>query len=490
MLLSNYCDAQYLNKYWCFGDSSLLTFDTAGISTGFCSLDTRGSAVSLGDSTGLLIYANTRATVSGNATLVWNKNNQLMQNGNNIVGEGWYKELIILPFDSELCYLFTAGIAGSSLNGLHYSTINLTLNSGLGAVVQKNVQLQPYDASDGLAAIKHGNGRDWWLFYRRWDTTNNSFYIYLVTPDTINLHQIQNIGQSTFAGFYRIEPSFDGERIACCTTQGIIETYDFDRCSGILSNLITIGTEHIFPDPLPWYVGCEWSYDKSKLYVTSIIQGANNDSSYLLQFDMNASNIYASRDTLHSFRKPEQPYMLELAPDKKIYLASAYDNQINFNYPYPDSMRNYINENLSVINYPDSLGSACDFQPYSFYLGGARTYYGLPNNPNYELGPLVGSLCDTLTIGVEDHGQTAQGELYIFYHPGWQIAFINAKGLKGKKYNIQVFDMVGHLTYNEEGKLGSGYYTKDLSMQAFAKGMYIVVITTEKEKLVKKFVRE
>ncbi|MBL0341878.1 MAG: hypothetical protein IPP71_13625 [Bacteroidetes bacterium] len=60
----------------------------------------------------------------------------------------------------------------------------------------------------------------------------------------------------------------------------------------------------------------------------------------------------------------------------------------NFPYPYPD-IYNMYNMNLSVINQPDSLGATCDFQPYSFYLGGKRTYVGLPNNPDYELGPLI-----------------------------------------------------------------------------------------------------
>ncbi|MBK8846993.1 MAG: hypothetical protein IPO27_10775 [Bacteroidetes bacterium] len=72
-----------------------------------------------------------------------------------------------------------------------------------------------------------------------------------------------------------------------------------------------------------------------------------------------------------------------------------------WSYPYQDSMRNYINENLSVINEPDSLGAKCDYQPFSFYLGGKRTYYGLPNNPNYELGPLLGSACDTLSASMQ-----------------------------------------------------------------------------------------
>ena len=78
----------------------------------------------------------------------------------------------------------------------------------------------------------------------------------------------------------------------------------------------------------------------------------------------------------------------------------------------------------------------------------------------------------------------------MFYHPGWQIAFINAEGLKGKKYKLQVYDLFGRVIYHEEGSLNSAYFTKDLICDGFAKGMYIVTVSTEKENLNKKFIKE
>lgn len=83
--------------------------------------------------------------------------------------------------------------------------------------------------------------------------------------------------------------------------------------------------------------------------------------------------------------------------------------------------------NLSVINSPDLPGAACDFQPYSFYLGGKRTYWGLPNNPDYDLGPLVGSPCDTLVGTTETLPIHSAPELFVYYAPNWQSAFINAQ---------------------------------------------------------------
>ena len=98
---------------------------------------------------------------------------------------------------------------------------------------------------------------------------------------------------------------------------------------------------------------------------------------------------------------------------------------------YPDSVRNIYNENLSVINYPDSVGTGCNFQPFSFYLGGKRTYIGLPNNPNYDLAKDSGSICDTLTVGMQEIA-IQNSTLIVFYHSAWQKAFINAQKLKGK----------------------------------------------------------
>jgi hypothetical protein len=43
----------------------------------------------------------------------------------------------------------------------------MRLNGGLGAVTQKNVQLQSFQQVDCINAVKHGNGRDWWVIFRK-----------------------------------------------------------------------------------------------------------------------------------------------------------------------------------------------------------------------------------------------------------------------------------------------------------------------------------
>lgn len=46
------------------------------------------------------------------------------------------------------------------------------------------------------------------------------------------------------------------------------------------------------------------------------------------------------------------------------------------------------------------------------------------------------------------------------------------------------------LVFEEKGNVTTGYFTKDLNMQGFASGVYVVSLVTEKEILNKKFVKQ
>ena len=71
---------------------------------------------------------------------------------------------------------------------------------------------------------------------------------------------------------------------------------------------------------------------------------------------------------------------MQLAPDGKIYMSST------------STIRS-----LHVIHQPDEPGSACQFQAYGLPLP-ARNSFSVTYSPNYRLGPLDGSSCDTLGL--------------------------------------------------------------------------------------------
>lgn len=143
---------------------------------------------------------------------------------------------------------------------------------------------------------------------------------------------------------------------------------------------------------------------------------------------------------------------------------------------------------LVLVTNEDHSQASYDFQPFSFYLGGKRAYCGLPNNPNYELGPLTGSVCDTLTVGITENVMYSNN-IIVYYDRDWKTAFINAKNLRGKNYKFELFNMNGQLIKQESDKLISEFYTQNLDMSPFADNVYIVRLITDKEVLTVKFVK-
>ena len=280
LLVINYSVSfsQGRSSVWCFGDSAGLDFSTNQPSTFISGVKSRGSCFSISDEIGsLLFYGFTRATLAGNTTLVFDSNNSLMMNGSNIVGQGWYLELLSFPFpnDSTKYYVFSVGTAvGGPLLGLYYSVVDISLNNGLGAVTQKNVQLRTEKSIDCISAVKHGNGRDWWLFFKHYDNSNNAIYKYLITPTGISGPFVQNIGVFANNGFIWIIPDNSGERIALINYLGRIETMSFDRCSGLFSNYRLIRNNDLAA-PYSEFVGGTFSKNGQFLYLST--NGSSSD---------------------------------------------------------------------------------------------------------------------------------------------------------------------------------------------------------------------
>ncbi len=482
------------NNIWCFGDSAGIDFNASLPSTFNSSIKGRGSCTSIADSTGnLLFYAYTRATLFGKTTLVFNYTHQLMDNGDSIVGEGWYNELTIIPdpVNPKRFYMISVGVLDLALQqGFYYSIIDMSYNGGLGKVVSKNNQLLNNFMVDCIGAIKHGNGRDWWVVCRKGDfyiggPAHNEYTFYLITPTGVSVPITKSVGSLTSYNLANLIFSPTGNKMIYTNPRGLLELYDFDRCTGDLTLDQTISPENT---PYHFYWSSAFSPDESKLYVQTV---SYPDTTYLIQFDLNAANIAASADTI--FTQPLATATggdVRLAPDGKIYVSNAYYDGFNFAFPYSDTTYNMYNSYLGVVNYPDSMGADCDFQPYSFYLGGNRTYYGLPNNPNYGLGALAGSACDTLTGIVPTPSlPTKEGELNLYFDAGWQKLFVNGHHIKGSSCLLQVFDVSGKLVYSNQNKITPPYYTHDVNCQSLSKGMYLVSLQTDKEKLQGRFVK-
>lgn len=484
ILLRGIAEAQNQNSVWIFGDSAGIDFSNLSNPVPITSAnESRGTCVSISDTVGqLLFYAYSPEIAlwqSGGTNklgIIKNKFHQKIPGGDSLIAVGWYHEMLIIPFpnNDSLYYLFHIGV--TSNYGLYNSIININSDS----VIQKNIQLQSFPMVDCLTAVKHGNGRDWWLVFRRWYQTftpTNEFFTYLISPAGITNFTTQTIGATHQANSGQLTFSTDGNKLVFTNLSDLIEIMDFDRCTGLLSNPVIIQPAN--PPASVYYTwSSAFSPNDSVLYVS-----ATKDTSYLYQFDLTAPNILASRITLDTFYLPPvSPGALKLAPDGKIYFSCAYDNGVQFNYPYADSMYNYVNMNLSVINYPDSLGTACGYAPFSFYLVGKRTYYGLPNNPDYELGALTGSICDSLTSIAENVQHDSKFK--ILPNPNDGNFTINFELPQNRSGTFEIFDINGRKIFSQI--LPQWSTLQQINLPGISNGLYNCVITSGNERVSRK----
>jgi hypothetical protein len=482
-------EAQKRNAIWCFGDSAGIDFNIPNSPNTFSSgMDGIGSCASIADSNGNLIFY-TNFNYNGD-TEIWNSMHSPIANSDTLVGNGYFQGLVIVPVpDSDsLYYIFVLYLG----DGIYYHLINMKYNGGQGIVLQKNVLLTSQRVGDCITAIKHGNGRDWWLIYKRSSGSSpnhfNRFYKRLITPIGISQPDSTDFNDATDADNQKIIWHPDFNKFMLQNVGSYMKEFSFNRCTGAFDTIRTIYEEQFgFYDR--FFFQGDYSSNGNVFYTTTIKFGTI-PFGYLLQFNLNDIDPSLTVDTVASY--PFPPYDiggLKRGPDNKIYFATRYASPFPISsYPYPDSMRNVINSNLGVINSPDSIGNSCDYQEFSFWLGGKRTYGGLPNNPDYDLGPLIGSGCDTLTVGITEN-VLYSNNIIVYYDGDWKTAFINAKNLRGKNFRFELFNMNGQLIKQESGKLISEFYTQNLDMSSFADNVYIVRLITEKEVLTVKFVK-
>ena len=115
----------------------------------------------------------------------------------------------------------------------------MSLNGGLGAVVTRDSAIGTFRVADCVQAVKHGNGRDWWVIAKYSNinsTVHNRFYVYLVTPNGISAPTIYNKGSATDVDFQKIVFNSSGTKFMLINTLGFMCEYDFNRCTGNITN--------------------------------------------------------------------------------------------------------------------------------------------------------------------------------------------------------------------------------------------------------------
>ena len=101
---------------------------------------------------------------------------------------------------------------------------------------------------------------------------------------------------------------------------------------------------------------------------------------------------------------------------------------------------------------------------------------GVPNFPNYRLGSLFGSACDTLSTATQDVRDTKEQVLKVFPNPANDVTTVDYGFTDWNKgpVSLQITDALGQVVYTQPLPMYSGFQRLDVSR--FATGIYNVAI--------------
>ena len=408
--------AQQEASFWYFGQNAGLQFDAGtGSVTAITNgqLSTLEGCTSISDTNGnLLFYSDGRT--------IWNANHAPMANASEFLGTGLKGDdsstssglIVPKPQDPNLYYIFTVDephhfnsasfpteVDGDGVNdGLQYSLVDITLNGGLGDVVdtEKNIPLTTYDVtnpdevdykcSEKITAVKADDCSSFWVITHFVD----KFYAFKVDINGVNTTPvISTVGPTVPVSGYRrnalgyIKASPDGSKLAVAhfgfstvtagDAAGGVYLFDFDNDTGIISNSVELYGPQNGDSPY----GVEFSAENRKVYasVGEGIQG--NGASTIFQWDLESTDVPGSIQLIHnSFTLSAGA--LQLGLDKRIYRA-----QVSF------AEFNTSGTHIGVINNPEATGGAANYDETGVLLD---INGGFQNLSRIGLPPFIQSL--------------------------------------------------------------------------------------------------
>lgn len=341
------------------------------------------------------------------------------------------------------------------VESLLYSVVEETA-SGPGKVLEKNVLIARDTFYDLLSAVRHGNGRDWWIACPQFNSSDVTMC--LLSPEGIKgpwVHKMplkwadeldnEGIRQAVF--------SPDGRLYARGSLGKGLQVFHFDRCTGQFSEF-SGGLQLTLPfDQQAAVAGVAFSPNNRFVYVSTGVK--------LFQFDLESLDVQASRILIAEYDGHIAPLwttlnQMQLAPDGKIYMNAT----------------NGVYE-MHVIHNPNAKGLACNMEQHGIALP-VTIGFTMINFPNFQLLDLPGSPCDTLGIssGASGPAQVAQGMLSIAPNPASEQVQIAWESEEAG--SLRVFDAAGRLVWQQPVSSGGQLYT--IAVAGWSPGLYNVVV--------------
>ncbi|NOR28360.1 MAG: T9SS type B sorting domain-containing protein [Lutibacter sp.] len=285
---------------------------------------------------------------------VWDRTHNMMPNGTGLLGNtSSTQSAIIVPKPNNINQYYiisvdSRGFSALSANGIRYSTVDLTLNGGLGDVIasEKNIVLVA-QAYEKVTAVQHADNNSFWIIA----FIEDLFLAWRVDAAGINttpvISNVTNAPDSR--GYLKISP--DGNKIACANfgnTHSLM-LYDFNDATGQVTNEIQLALDDA--NDVPY--GVEFSTQSQKLYATTSQLNGNEHITpgKLVQYDLLSPTVSNSRVLIHTSNINTRG-ALQLAIDGKIYRALSISGTAQEGTAF-----------LGIINDPEADGLACNYVP-------------------------------------------------------------------------------------------------------------------------------
>ncbi|KGO94910.1 T9SS C-terminal target domain-containing protein [Flavobacterium subsaxonicum] len=373
--------AQKQGAIWYFGGFAGLDFNSGAPAV------LTDNALSTGEGCSTISDANGNLLFYTNGVKIYNKNHQVMANGGDLQGSISSSQAAIIvkkPLAADIYYIFTTqSFDGYMPLGLNFYEVDMSLNNGLGQMVAKNwvPAGQPNPApiytpvAEKITAVKHADGEKVWVITHGADNSQD-FVAYLISSTGVSTTPvISSVGtvydnyfipvglleENNLTGCLKASP--DGTKLASAIgynssmfvttpllTKGL-ELLDFDAATGVVSNAQMISTLKSY--------GVEFSPNSQVLYASSTTSLNPNQ---IYQYDVTLATTAAIQASQTLITTQAGIGTLQLGIDGKLYGAKLMGGSA-----------------LHVINKPNVLGGACDFQGSAVPLGSASCYNGLPN---------------------------------------------------------------------------------------------------------------
>jgi len=376
------------------------------------------------------------------------------------------------PGDSTRAYLFYGQQSAPFLQGQYSMVADIYFTYALldiptqSIISKNNIVLSDTSSSGDMQACRHANGRDWWIIKPHMYT--DFYYIGLFDPTGIEMNLVQlpdvpHLLRTNSVSKFNIQ----GNKYIQYSGQPhqLVHEYDFDRCEGILSNLIV----HDISDSV-----------------------ANNDILSAISISPDGSKFYFNRNTSAPIVSGFYQYDLtndemnlisrfvstpQMMPNGKKMLFGEYFFDEN----------NVIQRRVSEITNPNAPFDELEIIQFKYNTPNAMLAIAPSNFAYFRLGAEAGSACDTLGLVSIGHSlpEVKQGML-VFPNPNAGQLSVRFNQVNGV-VNYQLVSYLGQIV--KRWGSADALQSIDLSALNLNSGLYIIQAQSDDGKMhLQKFV--